>query len=274
MVGLDDPVQVLQRNGGDGLVGQAEAGQDGHRRLARQALQQRQLHVGEHQPRVAVAHQDGPRRQRAGQGHPVHRTGTAPGQGVDAETEPGQIDERQAREEDEALAEAGPEQGHGVLPHRRAAGDGEAHVALLGRRQQAGGDRLVDLADGAGGLVDGVETLEFHALGGEVGHRRVTGRPHETPLRRHGQEGVAGGGQQEVGAARAEAGDDDATGPGVAPALGHPPIFWTGLSGDPGASPGRGCVGATLSVRSVLGFGTIGGTTSGGWSVAGGWNVP
>src|SRR5207237_319717 len=61
VVGLDDAVEVLQGDGGDGLVGQAEPGQDRHRRLAGEALQQRQLHVGEHQRGVAVADE-----QRAG----------------------------------------------------------------------------------------------------------------------------------------------------------------------------------------------------------------
>ena len=277
VVGLDDAVEVLQGDGGDGLVGQAEPGQDRHRRLAGEALQQRQLHVGEHQRGVAVADEQRAGREGGGERLAVDRPGAASRQRVDAEAEPGEVEERQAGDEDEPLPEPGPEQRHRLLADGGAAGDGEADVAAVGGGGESGGDRLVDLGQGGGGVVDGVEALELDALGGEVGHGRVAGGAHEPACCRHGQERRPPGGQEEICPAGTEPDDDNparaGAGAGRLPRLAHP-TRCVGLPGVPGSSPGSVVVVGRLSVRSVFGFGALGGTTSGGWPVAGGWNVP
>jgi hypothetical protein len=270
VVGFDDPVEVLQRHGRDGLVGEAEPGEDGDRCLAGQPFQQRQLHVRQHQLRMAVADQQRPGRQGGRERFPVDRPGAAARQRDDGEAEPRQVEERETGHDAEALPEPGPQERHGVLADGGATGNGEADVAPERRLLQPDGDGLVDLADPAGRLVEVVAGDELDTFGDQVRHHRVPERADEPPLGIRGLDGGAGRGQQQIGAPGTETDDDDA-----ARSRAHPTCC-VGLPGLPGGSPVSGSVVGVLplSLRSVLGFGTAGGTTSGAWPVAGGSNVP
>ena len=173
-----------------------------------QRFEQRELHLGAHEPRVALRKQHraaragGVDRERTRIDHArtVHR--------VDVEPPPREIDERDPRDQLD-VDPRGAHQLDAALGDRRAAGNRVDDLAAFARRlDDAIGDRRVDRVEVVGAVVEQVERLELDALAREIDDRGVARRSYEAD--RHALERRARGREQQIGAGRAEPDHHDA----------------------------------------------------------------
>ena len=210
VVGDHDAVELRQRDRRAPLVGRAERLEHRHGVVAVEALQQRELHVGEHERAVTLRDK--------------HRTGEVgvgdrPGvdeprvrrHRVDAESGPGEIGERQARHDldrDVRGVRRVLEQLHGALGDDGASRHRVHDVAVVERSQQRVDHSAVRGLEVGRRVVHVVERLELHPFGFELddgemaaGARDVPAVPLERP---------AGAREEEVGSRRPEPHDDQA----------------------------------------------------------------
>ena len=99
MVGLDDAVEILERDRFDAFVGQTEARQHPDRRVGRQRLEQHELHFREEHPAVALRDQHRPRSAGRRCRERARVDDVSPAEGVETEPGPRELGERQAGHE-------------------------------------------------------------------------------------------------------------------------------------------------------------------------------
>ena len=205
-------VELLERDHGDLLVGQTEALQHRDRRVGAEVLEQRELHVGEHELVVALRDQQPTARARpkfdgAAVDDPrvaVHRDRrrAAPTRG--RRTTP----PRPVRRSTVAI---GAQQRHRALGDRRTPGTAytTSPCACAAATRRATISRVRGL-EVVGGVVHVVERRERHAGGGQVVDRGMAQRARESVRRR--QQRGARDRQEVVGTRRSEADGDDPVG--------------------------------------------------------------
>ena len=209
VIGRHHTVEVAERNSLDTLVRTAEPLQHGHGMIAVEHVEQRELHVREHEHGVALRDQQPPTRTGRvdGERATVHDPSDTTVERIDPGGGPGKIGERQPGHDaqcDVGVSRAGTGDGRtqhrdGALGNGRVAGHRVEHLAVLDRRgKQRGHDRRVDPIEIGLGVVTVVEALERHARRREFVDGRVAGGPHEADgccrdrvaRRRHDQVGT------------------------------------------------------------------------------------
>ena len=246
VVGLDVSVDIGQGDGEHLLVGEAEALEHRHFVLGRQRLEERELHLGAHELRIALGNQHRSARpgcvdrERATVDHTraVHR--------VDTQAPPREIDERDTGDQLDVDTGRAHEL-DAALGDRRAAGNGVDDLALLTRGlDHPIGNRGIDRVEIVGAVVEQIERLERDAVTCEVVDGGMTRGAHESD--RHALECGARRGQQQVGARGPEPDNDDAR---LARHYGVPGAELEGATVVEGVVPSR----------FVLGFGASGAVT-------------
>ena len=220
-------VELRERHPLDAFVGQAQPLEHRDRRVWVEMLEQRELHVGEHERMVALRDEH-----RAGELDRVDRTRVddAPltRHRVDPDARPRELREREPGHDvelDPPLAQ----QDDSAFGDRGVAGDCVRGAMLRGGVDEQRDHLRVGRLEIGRGVVDVIERREGHPLGFELGDRRMTAGPHEA----HGcrLERVARGGQQVVGPRGSEP-DDGEAGHATTAAGGKTETAW--------AQPGRG----------------------------------
>ena len=178
VVGLHGAVELHPLDGGDRLLGQAEALQHDHR--LRRRVVHRQLDGGEDVDAVALAHQ-----QRTGRARCLGREALAvdqahPGrQRIDAEAGPGEVEEREGGLDPHLHPALAPQQFDRPFGHQRGAGHRVGDTALGdGLGHQPLDDRRVHALQRGRPLVHLVEA----AMRAECRDRRVAPRADEASL--------------------------------------------------------------------------------------------
>ena len=179
---------------------------------AREHLEQRELHVGEDEARVALRDQQRAAGVDVVEGERAAVDDAPAVERVDTEHAPTPARRTRGRARpSSSIAPAAAwsrQAGDGALRDGGVARDGVHDLAVIGRgAHERVGDAGVHLVEVAGALVAVVEALEGDAFGGEVDDGRVARGAHVPG--RCLLERPAGGGEDEVGACRSEADDDD-----------------------------------------------------------------
>ena len=200
-------VELLERHHRDLLVGEAEALQHRDRRVGPEVLEQRELHVGEHELVVALRDQESAAQLRVFEGAPVDDTRVAVHR-IDAEPHPREVRERHARDQFHLDGGIGAQQRDRALGDRGTARHRVDDLTVLVRgRDQPGRDLRVRRLEVGGGVVDVVERRERDAVGQEVVDRGMAQRAGESMRRRRQRR--ARDRQEVVSTRRSEAQRDD-----------------------------------------------------------------
>ncbi len=214
MIGFDRLVELGQRDRHELLVGQSESLQHDHLVLGRQHLEQRELHVGEHEAGVALREQHRARESGGVDGERAGVDHARTGHRVDAEAVPREVCEREPGHDLDVDTHAA-QQRNGALGNRGTARYGVQHLAVFVRGfDHPRRDRGVHGVEIVAAVVEQVERLEIESFARELVDGRVSRGAHVA----HGDSLQRGArrGQQKVDAGRTEPDDDDSR-------LGHPP---------------------------------------------------
>ena len=210
MVGLDRAaVELLERDGRHPLVGQAESLHHRDRRRRVEVLEQRELHVGQHERAVALRDE-----QRTGEldvvdGAPVDDARVALHR-VDPEARPREIGERQAGDDRELdlTRRRVVQQRHRALGHRRVARHRVTSSPCSAAATSSAAAISVYACSRSGAAsYTASNDSKREAFGFEIGDRRMPARAHEPDG--CGVDGGARHREHVIGPGRSEAHDDD-----------------------------------------------------------------